>query len=71
MMKSLKPFSHTFFSEWFLSPDYDRGDDVKKKDRPACGDQSSFDDKGKAKELDVDEPWTTQWGTESGFHTGL
>ncbi|GAA5851479.1 hypothetical protein JCM3766R1_002241, partial [Sporobolomyces carnicolor] len=72
MMKSLKPFSHTFFSEWFLSPDYDRRDDVNKKDRPAVGELISFDnDKGKAKELDVDEPWTTQWGTESGFHTGL
>ncbi|GAA5899035.1 uncharacterized protein JCM6883_003516 [Sporobolomyces salmoneus] len=71
MMKSLKPFSHTFFSEWYLSPDYDQEDRKKKEDDAKVGELISFEDKGKAKELDADEPWTTQWGTESGFHTGL
>ncbi|GAA5950368.1 hypothetical protein JCM3765_004522 [Sporobolomyces pararoseus] len=71
MMKSLKPFSHTFFSEWYLSPDYEQEDRKKKEEDAKVGELISFDEKGKGKELDADEPWTTQWGTESGFHTGL
>lgn len=71
MMKSLKPFSETFFSEWYLSPDYDQEDRKRKEQDAKVGELISFEDKGKGKELDADEPWTTQWGTESGFHTGL
>ncbi|GAA5922571.1 uncharacterized protein JCM15063_003347 [Sporobolomyces koalae] len=71
MMKSLKPFSHTFFSEWYLSPDYERDDSREKDSGPKVGELISFEEKGKGRDLDADEPWTTRSGTEGGFHTGL
>lgn len=71
MMKSLKPFSHTFFSEWYLSPNFDQEDRKKKSEDAKVGELISFEDKGKGRQLDEDEPWTTQSGTEGGFHTGL
>ncbi|GAA6000472.1 uncharacterized protein JCM10292_001531 [Rhodotorula paludigena] len=81
LMKALKPFANTFFSEHFLAPERDgaaAGDDEgrtkKKKDDEAVGELISFGDekdKGKGREVDAEEPWTTEWGTESGFHIGL
>ncbi|GAA6062763.1 hypothetical protein JCM10212_005559 [Sporobolomyces blumeae] len=73
MMKSLKPFSHTFFSEWYLSPERHEEDDKRKRkaEDDKVGELISFDDKGKGKETDSDDEWTTEWGTEAGFHAGL
>ncbi|BGP45006.1 hypothetical protein JCM10450v2_000821 [Rhodotorula kratochvilovae] len=90
LMKALKPFAATFFSEWFLSPDRERDRDRERDGDPSApaagrkngddkvgelisfGDGSDAGEKGKGKEVDSSgEPWTTEWGTESGFHTGL
>ncbi|GAA6051294.1 hypothetical protein JCM3770_006798 [Rhodotorula araucariae] len=78
LMKALKPFAATFFSEWFLSPDREHDGEVsagRKKVDDKVGELISFGDgesgeKGKGREVEG-EPWTTEWGTESGFHTGL
>ncbi|GAA6001680.1 hypothetical protein JCM10207_002263 [Rhodosporidiobolus poonsookiae] len=70
MMKSLKPFANTFFSEWFLSPEREQEEMSKKAQDSKVGELISFDDKGKGK-ADEDEPWNTEWGTDSGFHAGL
>lgn len=74
-MKALKPFAQTFFSEWFLSPERDRERDgeTTPAPTPGVGELISFGDetKGKGREVVDDEPWTTEWGTESGFHAGL
>jgi TBC1 domain family member 8/9 len=54
LMKALKPFSHTFFSEWYLSPDRDLDGEAaaaKKQQDEKVGELISFDDeKGKGKE---------------------
>ncbi|GAA5890230.1 hypothetical protein JCM8208_002744 [Rhodotorula glutinis] len=85
LMKALKPFAQTFFSEWFLSPDRnldrerERDGDTTTPSVAPVGELISFDDgaaadnKGKGKEVDMShEPWTTEWGTEGGkFHAGL
>ncbi|GAA5952670.1 hypothetical protein JCM10213_005221 [Rhodosporidiobolus nylandii] len=68
MMKSLKPFANTFFSEWFLSPERELEELRKKEQDSAVGELISFDEKGKGKEVD---DWTTEWGVDAGFHAGL
>ncbi|GAA5832894.1 hypothetical protein JCM11251_000520 [Rhodosporidiobolus azoricus] len=71
LMKSLKPFANTFFSEWFLSPEREQEEMYKKADDAKVGELISFDDKGKGREVDDDEPWNTEWGIDAGFHAGL
>lgn len=69
-MKALKPFAATFFSEYFLSNGFDDEKNSKSANEEVkVGELISLDDKGKGKE--TDEAWTTEWGTEAGFHTGL
>ncbi|SCV68775.1 BQ2448_896 [Microbotryum intermedium] len=82
MMKALKPFSHTFFSEHFLNPhpENEEGDAEGKglsgKNEPEVGQLISFgegetgadDSKGKQKEV---KEYTTEAGTGHGFHGGL
>lgn len=71
MMKSLKPFSHTFFSEWYLSPDRELEDEAGsgKKDEKV-GELISFEDeKGKGKE--EQREFTTEGETGQGYHGGL
>ena len=77
-MKKLKPFSKTFFSEWFVSPDRDADLSVDKKKaelESKVGELISFDDKPveKARELleGEDVEWTTKSGTSMGYHGGL
>jgi hypothetical protein len=75
MMKSLKPFSHTFFSEHFLNQL--EGDaksepptpiqEVEVADLLQLGD----DMKGKGKAEDEQREYTTEHGTGKGFHSGL
>lgn len=69
LMKALKPFAATFFSEYFLSTERDDETNGKGGEDDKVGELISFDDKGKGKE--TDEAWTTEWGTQAGFHTGL
>ncbi|KAM0755549.1 TBC-domain-containing protein [Meredithblackwellia eburnea MCA 4105] len=81
MMKSLKPFSRTFFSEWFLSPDREFDAEValrKKEEKAKVGELISFDEKEpekseKPRELaeGEDTEWTTRAGTSIGYHGGL
>lgn len=76
MMKALKPFSKTFFSEWFLAPE--RDDDLPAGERSnskvEVGEWISLDDKvnekGKGREEEGNE-WTTGSGIDHGFHGGL
>lgn len=67
-MKALKPFSGTFFSEYFLSDAHTELEKAGAQETGKVDELISFDDKGKGKE--ADEPWTTESGTK-GFHTGL
>jgi len=83
LMKALKPFAQTFFSEWFLSPDraLDRGrerdgDGATPATTPSVapvGELISFDDgaasdnKGKGKEVDTAHE---PWTTEWGTEGG-
>ncbi|TKA54628.1 hypothetical protein B0A53_03035 [Rhodotorula sp. CCFEE 5036] len=69
LMKALKPFAATFFSEYFLSTERDDETNGKGGEDDKVGELISFDDKGKGKE--TEEAWTTGWGTQAGFHTGL
>lgn len=69
LMKALKPFAATFFSEYFLSTERDDETNGKAGEDDKVGELISFDDKGKGKE--TEEAWTTEWGTQAGFHTGL
>lgn len=74
MMKSLKPFANTFFSEWFLSPEREQEEmksEKEPKKEPKVEELISFDDKGKGKEVDESREWTTEWGIDGGFHIGL
>ncbi|GAA5899938.1 hypothetical protein JCM6882_007007 [Rhodosporidiobolus microsporus] len=71
LMKSLKPFANTFFSEWFLSPEREQEEMKKKEDDAKVAELISFDDKGKGREVDDNRPWTTEWGVDAGFHAGL
>ncbi|GAA5937064.1 hypothetical protein JCM1841_002790 [Sporobolomyces salmonicolor] len=72
LMKALKPFSHTFFSEWFLSPEREEDERKKTEQDAKVGELISFDEKGKGKEeIEEVREWTTEWGTEEGFHAGL
>lgn len=68
-MKALKPFAATFFSEYFLTSDRDDDEKAAAPEDAKVGELISFDDKGKGKE--TQEPWTTEWGTAGGYHTGL
>ncbi|GAA6011687.1 hypothetical protein JCM8202_004117 [Rhodotorula sphaerocarpa] len=68
LMKALKPFSGTFFSEYFLSDAHTELEKAGAQETGKVDELISFDDKGKGKE--ADEPWTTESGTK-GFHTGL
>ncbi|ORY75652.1 rab-GTPase-TBC domain-domain-containing protein [Leucosporidium creatinivorum] len=74
MMKALKPFSHTFFSEWYLSPDRELDGEAaaaKKQQDEKVGELISFDDeKGKGKEEEQRE-FTTEGDTGHGYHGGL
>ena len=66
-----QPFSHTFFSEWFLSPERDGADPPKLDHETKVGTLISLDDdKGKGKEEGESE-WTTESGQGSGYHSGL
>lgn len=73
-MKGLKPFSKTFFSEWFLAPERDEdfvaNEGNSEKDQVPVGDLIAVDEKGKGKEEEGSE-WTTGSGVEDGFHGGL
>ncbi|KAJ8296851.1 putative GTPase-activating protein [Rhodotorula toruloides] len=69
LMKALKPFANTFFSEWFLSPDREDEERRKKDEESKVAELISFDEKGKGKE--DDEPWTTESGIDGRFHAGL
>ncbi|BGP28952.1 hypothetical protein JCM10296v2_000688 [Rhodotorula toruloides] len=69
LMKTLKPFANTFFSEWFLSPDREDEERRKKDEENKVAELISFDEKGKGKE--DDEPWTTESGIDGRFHAGL
>ncbi|GAA5849918.1 hypothetical protein JCM8547_000954 [Rhodosporidiobolus lusitaniae] len=71
MMKSLKPFANTFFSEWFLSPEREQEEMKKKEQDSKVAELISFDEKGKGKEVGDDREWTTERGIDAGFHTGL
>ncbi|GAA6035200.1 hypothetical protein JCM8097_006416 [Rhodosporidiobolus ruineniae] len=72
MMKSLKPFANTFFSEWFLSPEREQEEMRKKQQDVNVGELIALDDnKGKGKEVDEERPYTTEWGTDAGYHIGL
>ncbi|GAA5980178.1 hypothetical protein JCM10908_001563 [Rhodotorula pacifica] len=71
LMKALKPFAATFFSEDFLTNERDDEKNGKAAEDDKVGELISFDDKGKGKGKETDEPWTTEWGTQAGFHTGL
>lgn len=75
MMKALKPFSHTFFSEWYLSPDRELDGEAaaaKKREESKVGELISFgdEDKGKGKEEEARE-FTTEEDTGRGYHGGL
>jgi hypothetical protein len=70
MMKSLKPFANTFFSEWFLSPEREQ-EEMKNEKETKVAELISFDDKGKGKESEEDREWTTEWGIDAGYHIGL
>lgn len=71
MMKSLKPFSHTFFSEYFL--EQIDGMDGRKSEpvTPAeeVNDLIQLGDEKKA--LDDQRDFTTEHGTGRGHHGGL
>lgn len=75
LMKALKPFSRTFFSEWFLSPE--RDEDVatlqkRKLEEAAVGELISFGDEKKGdSHVEVGEEWTTASGMGEGYHGGL
>ena len=72
MMKALKPFSHTFFSEWYLSPDRELDEEAaasRKKDEKVAELISFDDDKGKGKE--EKREYTTEGETGQGYHGGL
>ena len=78
MMKTLKPFAKTFFSEWFLSPDRDA--DLQVENRASVsmskvGELISWDEKSSDKTRDLlageDVEWTTKSGTSNGYHGGL
>ncbi|KAL8283146.1 hypothetical protein RQP46_005924 [Phenoliferia psychrophenolica] len=84
MMKKLKPFSKTFFSEWFLAPDRDADlvvpADLNKPGQASStteGELISFGDEKpleeKPKELLEGEnvEWTTRSETSNGYHGGL
>lgn len=74
LMKSLKPFSRTFFSEWYLSPERELevGMEKKQKEEVNVGELISFDDdKGKGRALEEELEWTTKMGTGAGYHGGL
>lgn len=75
LMKSLKPFSRTFFSEWFLSPERELEVGMEKKQKEEeikVEELISFEeDKGKGKELEEELGWTTKMGTGAGYHGGL
>lgn len=74
MMKALKPFSHTFFSEWYLSPDRELDGEAaaaKKQQDEKVGELISFgDEKGKGKEAE-DREFTTEGDMGHGYHGGL
>lgn len=72
-MKALSPFSKTFFSEWFLSPEREGLlDDVFKRKPvdPNVGELITLDDKGKEKD-EGEREFTTESETGQGFHGGL
>lgn len=78
MMKGLKPFSKTFFSEWFLAPERDGELPIGERsnslslgdDKVEVGELIVLDEKGKGKEEEGVE-WTTGSGMDSGYHGGL
>lgn len=63
LMKSLKPFSKTFFSEWYLSP---ARDEVAPAD-PVVGELVEVEkEKGHS-----EQEWTTASGIDDAYHGGL
>lgn len=70
-MKTLKPFANTFFSEWYLRPEREQEELRRKSQEAKVGDLISLDDQGKGKEVEEDQPWTTESGMDAGFHAGL
>ncbi|KAI5481518.1 GTPase activating protein [Pseudohyphozyma bogoriensis] len=72
LMKQLKPFARTFFSEFFLNPDRDELDAKKKEAESAVGELISFGDDGAKDKLDdAGEEWSTKGGLGEQYHGGL
>ncbi|GAA5978525.1 hypothetical protein JCM11641_007973 [Rhodosporidiobolus odoratus] len=71
LMKTLKPFAKTFFSEWYLRPEREQEELRRKSQEAKVGDLISLNDQGKGKEVEEDQPWTTESGMDAGFHAGL
>lgn len=72
LMKSLKPFAKTFFSEHFLTPEQDEAA-ITAKEAVEIKNVGTLVDLGVEQEKlgeDVLE-WTTESGTGRGFHGGL
>ncbi|KAM0793168.1 hypothetical protein ACM66B_000642 [Microbotryomycetes sp. NB124-2] len=69
MMKALKPFANTFFSEFFLGDDVDKIADAEKKNADdKVGELISL---GDGNERGASKEFTTGSGTGQGYHGGL